>query len=834
LNGAPASGYGLPISRQPLVSFRRSRKDEEDFVRLRLGRFTSSMMLAVLALARQAGAQADDTHAVTLPRIVRFVEADRPEQHPDRDVAVRLELTIDAEGRVSEARVVEGAGEAFDRAALAAARQFEFSPARRGAEPIGAKIEYRYVFRRQSPPPKPEPVEPPPAPLATRKRDAATRDLSRDRPHAPVAAASPAAEPEFGATARVEAATNDPVRRSFEAEDLARVPGVRGDAIRAIDIMPGISRGDSFDGGTPLIRGANQLESQVFLDGTPVPLLFHFGGLTSFFQSRLLDRVELYPGNYSSRYGRVTGGVVEARVRQPRRDRVRAMLDLSVLDSAALLEAPLGPDGGIALAARRSNVDFFFSALVPEDAYSVVAAPVYYDYQALATYDVTADSELRLMLYGSRDAIDLVFSDPDESDPLLRGSVGGAVSFHRVNLRFAGESDALEHSTSVTFGVADMDFRLGPLAQRLEAYELSARSDLGIRLSSAVELGLGLDFWGQLADGRYVGPRPTAWDSTDPAAEESPALSETVRLARDDMTVAQPAAWLELALRPAPHVVITPGVRLDYFENLDAWAADPRLSSRVDLGRLTTFKAGVGWFTQPPQWYEVLDSRIGNPKLDPYRALQLGAGVEQKLGPAVQVGVEGFYKRIYNRVVGTRGGRPPHLVNDGSGRIYGAELALRLKPNARTFGYLAYTLARSERSDHGGPWLLWNNDQTHVLSAVASQRLGRGWEVGARFRYVTGNPETPIVAAAYDARIDQYRPIYGAVNSEREAAFHQLDVRVEKRWQISDLTLAAYLEVLNVSNAENQEGARYSYDYSKRETLSGLPILPNVGIRGEL
>jgi hypothetical protein len=99
---------------------------------------------------------------------------------------------------------------------------------------------------------------------------------------------------------------------------------------------------------------------------------------------------------------------------------------------------------------------------------------------------------------------------------------------------------------------------------------------------------------------------------------------------------------------------------------------------------------------------------------------------------------------------------------------------------------------------------------------------------------VTGNPTTPVVAAVYDARVGAYRPIYGELNSEREPAFHQLDLRVEKQWTISDAKLAVYLELMNATNRQNPAGVRYSYDYSKRETVSGLPILPNLGVRGEL
>jgi hypothetical protein len=63
---------------------------------------------------------------------------------------------------------------------------------------------------------------------------------------------------------------------------------------------------------------------------------------------------------------------------------------------------------------------------------------------------------------------------------------------------------------------------------------------------------------------------------------------------------------------------------------------------------------------------------------------------------------------------------------------------------------------------------------------------------------------------------------------------HRLDVRLEKKWTFSSWSLAAYLEVQNAYNHPPVEGYRYNYDYTKSETINGLPILPSIGFRGEL
>ena len=124
-------------------------------------------------------------------------------------------------------------------------------------------------------------------------------------------------------------------------------------------------------------------------------------------------------------------------------------------------------------------------------------------------------------------------------------------------------------------------------------------------------------------------------------------------------------------------------------------------------------------------------------------------------------------------------------------------------------------------------------DQTHILTALGSYKLGRGWEFGARYRLVTGNPETPIVGALYNASSGTYASISGAYNSERVDMFHQLDLRIDKSWKFEHWKLSAYLDVMNVYYSQNVEGYDYNYNYSQRSLVTGLPIIPSIGIRGD-
>ena len=120
--------------------------------------------------APRASAQTPEVAApattMTPPRVTKFVEAKRPDTTPAEGAAVDLELTIAADGKLTDAKVVGSAGDALDAAALEAVKQFTFEPARKGDRAIPARIRYRYTF-------DPTPVPAPAAPDAAAGADAA-------------------------------------------------------------------------------------------------------------------------------------------------------------------------------------------------------------------------------------------------------------------------------------------------------------------------------------------------------------------------------------------------------------------------------------------------------------------------------------------------------------------------------------------------------------------------------------------------------------------------------------------------------------------------------------
>ena len=74
---------------------------------------------------------------------------------------VELEIVVAADGTVKEAKVAVPVGNGFDEAAIEAAKQFLFEPARKNGQPIGARVTYPYVFEMLKEEVAPEPDAPP-------------------------------------------------------------------------------------------------------------------------------------------------------------------------------------------------------------------------------------------------------------------------------------------------------------------------------------------------------------------------------------------------------------------------------------------------------------------------------------------------------------------------------------------------------------------------------------------------------------------------------------------------------------------------------------------------
>ncbi|MCU0683484.1 MAG: TonB-dependent receptor [Polyangiaceae bacterium] len=644
------------------------------------------------------------------------------------------------------------------------------------------------------------------------------------------------------------------VSTEISAEQGRRVPGTQGDVLKVVESLPGVARPPLGGGGGGLVVwGAAPQDTRVYVEGVRLPLLYHFGGVRSVVSSDFVRSVELTPGGYGAPYGRGLGGLITVALR-PLEPKTGGSIGVDLFDASASVRAPLSERVRVAIAARRSHLHSIYDAVSDEDVGDVFPLPRYHDAQARVVYEASARESFELGGLLSRDETERNVVNPD---PSLRKSEGREVAFERVYLRYR---NVLEGGAAVEvtpwFGLdrSSLAQRFGPtpvgLSSKATVYGL--RASWRTRLRPDLSLALGFD--GEATDARLR----RAGSIGAPAREGDrrafgQAPSDQIGADAWRSLIAGFGGFGELeygafegrlrvtaGLRFEPQLVAgsrrtpvegdTPAIG---YASIEA-PLEPRLSVRYQLVDRLALKAAYGRYRQAPA-ADDLSAAFGNPLLPSAKAEHALAGLSLRAGKTLTLEATAFRVTQSGLAVRSPLAAPllaQALVAEGEGRSYGTQFLLRKEISRGFFGWVTYTIARSERRDRpGGPFRLFDFDQSHVLTALASYDLGRGFELGARARYATGLPRTPVTGAYYDARGGAFQPLFGSVNATRLPPFAQLDVRASKRTRLGPGELETYLDVQNATMRENAEEFAYSADYARRKNVTGLPLLPVVGAR---
>lgn len=833
------------------------------------------------------------------PELIEFVEAAYPEEAKAEGLTgeVLLEVDIDEDGSVMDARVLEGAGHGFDEAAVAAVLQFRFHPAEIDDQPSPVTIEYRYHFQLRPEAHQPEVTEEEKPGIVNLRGVVVQRGTRRPIAGATVDVADGAAiattdeEGRFEATdvpvGEVTVVVIDSAHERFESQEiveegkvtevtyyvrarptspfesvvvgqkerkevstvaisvgeLTKIPGTSGDTVKVVQNLPGVARAP-FGAGMLVIRGGNPSDTLTYIDGQIVPLVFHFGALRSVYASELVEEVQFEPGNFGARYGRATAGRVELITRKPEKKQLHLVADLDLFDGMAMIEGPISDKVHVAAGLRRSWVDAVINAATAAspDTFGDVGfaiAPRYYDWQAKIGYQHDAANDIRLDFYGSDDALALVGIDSGGVEESY--GIETRTGFFRAGLIWDHRaSEATRFRLQVTPGVDNLRFSADPLLFELKQTVVGSRAELYHDVSKSFSIGGGLDLLVSNVQVSTMLPRPPPRGQVP-----APDFRQDLVAANLDLNVAQPGLWMEAIWSPVENLKLVPGIRFDADTFIDSAWIDPRFSARWGVVDGTTLKGGVGLYHRPPT-AQFATVEFGNPNLKEEGAVQYMVGVEQRIHGPIHADVQLYYKDLFDLTVDSdrivrRGGEdvPERYSNDGTGRAYGAEVLLRYNPDGRFFGWIAYSLSHTQRT--GRPDSRSDgadpNDQPHNLVALGSLEVPEIWEglsFGFRVRATSGTPQTRIGGAIYDVDADDYRSSpLDRVSSDRLPFFFQLDLRIDKTWTWDTSRFTAYLDLQNVTNHENVEGVNYNFDYTRRQYTPGLPFFPSFGLRFE-
>jgi outer membrane receptor protein involved in Fe transport len=643
------------------------------------------------------------------------------------------------------------------------------------------------------------------------------------------------------------------VATEIPAEQGKRVPGTQGDVLKVVEDLPGVAR-SAVGSGALVVWGSAPTDTRVYVDDVRVPRLYHDGGYRSIMPSDMVRSVELIPGGYGAAYGRGLGGLVNVQLRPPDERGFHGAASADTLDAGLFVRDELSERLHVSVGGRKSYLDSLVGAVATQNVGSVVPVPRYHDGQARLAYTLAEHETIEVGGLLSSDSTSTEVLSPD---PALTNRQTTQLDFFRVYARYEKHTEAGATIVVVPWWGRDSSslvdqFGSTPTQLKDDSDVFGVRASYRGPVAKFLSVGVGLDAdvtsshisrTGSLAqparegDVYVFGQPPSGQVDAD---SWSTVIGSAAPYAEADIAPLGDRLHVVPGLRFEPYVMSTsrlvpqvadvPSVGFSQKDSL----FEPRLSARFAATPQITVKGAFGVYHQPPAG-EDLSAVFGSPTLSPSQAEHYVLGGAFKLSPAIDAEATTFLSESHDLASRSAAATPllAHaLVQEGIGRSYGAQFMLRHQQVGRFFGWISYSILRSERKDHpGSPWRLFDYDQSHVFTALGSYDLGLGFEVGARFRFATGFPRTPVVGAYYDSLSDGAQPVFGAHNSIRIPAFYALDVRVSKRFALGKTEAEVYLDVQNVTNHANPEEIVYDPSYSQRAYITGLPILPVLGAR---
>jgi TonB family protein len=680
------------------------------------------------------------------------------------------------------------------------------------------------------------------------------------------------------AVVRAPRIKKEAVETRIRTEEARRVPGTQGDTLKVVQNLPGVAR-SSFGSGELIVWGAAPNETKVNVDGVEIPALYHVGGFRSTINSDLVRSIDLSPGSYGAEYGRGLGGLVRIDLGSLPKEGVHGYVAADVLDTSALISMALTPRLRLALAGRISYLDRELPLVTSEDVGDFVPIPRYDDYQARATLALRPDEELAVTFLASDDHLRRAIPS---DDPLEVRSENTDTSWKRLIVHYTrllpdGASIAVTPSIGYDSSSDTELFGSTPVDLESRTWQYGLRGSYRRKVAASTTLSFGIDMQARATTLDRVGsltlparegditifglpPRPDIaadhWNVTTidtapyanaeitlgrfslvPGLRFEPLLIEgSPSLPAGGTTPPRGYASFSLPENPVDELPGDPVSRAVRAARIFAWLPNPRLTATFRANKRLSLTAGGGVYAQPPDPQD-MSPVFGNPTVTLSRAVHLSGGIGYKLRPTLTLEIVGFYKRMFDLVSRNENPSPPvadSLTQDEIGRAYGGQLLLRQELLHGFFGWLTYSLTRSERRDHPDTsWRLFDFDQTQALGVVASYQLGHGWDVGARFRYTTGFPRTPVINSYADVANGQYAPIFGAQNSIRIPAFYQLDARIERSFVYRRVKINLFVDVQNVTDRQNPEEIIYSADLTRHAYITGFPTLAVVGARLE-
>lgn len=658
--------------------------------------------------------------------------------------------------------------------------------------------------------------------------------------------------------------------------DIENNPGSNRDVSKVIQSFPGVgSLGNARN--DILIRGGGPAENAYYLDDVEIPTINHFstqgasGGAVGIINADFLQSVDFYAASFPAKFNNALSSGFDFKFTEGNKEKQRVRASLGASEMSLTMDGPITDNSSYIFSIRRSYLQLLFKAI------GLPFLPTFNDYQLKYKINFNSKNELRIISLGALDqfALNKGITNPTESQDYI-------LSYLPVNEQWSYVIGGVyKHfsKNSIQTVVLSRNMLNNVSYKYPENDESQAKSfDY---LSQEIENKLRLEH--SFTRSGYK----TTFSVNAEYAKYSNETKQKVVVGNQvlDLNYQSNLSFLKYGASAQinkeyfkERLLLTLGARLDgnnYASSMNnpLKQFSPRFSARYRLLPKLSVMFNTGIYNRLPAYtslgYRDSQGNLVNQEnnIKYISSTHFVGGFQYDFSDNILITAEAFHKTYSNYPFSLKdslslanlgadyGSIGAEEINStGEGRAYGIELMNRYRINKKLNFIFSYTWFKSEFKDKFGKYAPSSWDSRHLLTITSSMYLKNNWTIGAKWRYVGALPYTP-----YDMELSSVKNYWDTqgkpfqdldnVNSERLSPFHQLDIRIDKKYFFEKWTLMLYFDVQNAYNfkSESQDyvvrvkdanGNYLTTDNGTKYVLKTIPstsglVLPTFGVMVE-
>ncbi|OFX73358.1 MAG: ferric aerobactin receptor [Bacteroidetes bacterium GWE2_29_8] len=620
--------------------------------------------------------------------------------------------------------------------------------------------------------------------------------------------------------------------RTIGVTEINRSPGGNNDISKVIQSLPGVSPTVSFRNDI-IIRGGSPNENRFYLDGLEIPNINHFatqgasGGPVGMINTDFIRSVEFYASSFPSNRNNALSSIMDFKFKDGRDDRLGGKLTIGASDLGLSIEGPLSKKSTFIASARRSYLQFLFKQI------GLPFLPTYNDFQYKLKYKANNKNEFTFIGLGAIDDFKLNLSANETEQQ--RYTLGYLPVFSQWNYMVGGKYVHYNKNSysSIIISRNMLNNKSIKYKDNIESNGkildyLSQESENKIRVEQTYRVNkYKINYGFNIENARY-------FNETYNKIASLGGINEI--MFNSELYIFKYGVFGQISSSYfKDRLSMSFGIRTDASDYNDQMnnlkdQVSPRFSFSYSLFKNLAFNTNVGSYFQLPA-YTIMGYRDNSGiLLNRDRGLQyirsnhFVSGFEYISNNNLKLNLEGFYKRFNNYPYSIK--NEISLANLGSnfgvvgneavlsistGRSYGIEFLVQQSLFKGFYGLLTYTYVRSEFKDvNTKRYVASSWDNKHILNVTLGKTFKNNLQVGAKWRYAGGTPYTPYNIDASLLRdnwdITKQGIIdYSKVNTERLSAFHNLDIRIDKKYYYKKWSFDFYIDIQNVYNFKAEQ-----------------------------